>query len=263
VTGRVTGIGGVFFSCPDPEGLLTWYASALGLPTEEDGGVWFEWLELDGDRTARSVIHPLSATSDRLAPGTRPFMVRYRVDDLDAILTRLRETGDLVVGAPLENDDGRFGWVIDPDGQKVELWEPTARSAPPADGGGAATGIGGIFFKSEDRDALKQWYRSRLGVEPNDAGYVVFSWRKMDGRTGYLSWEVFASNTDYFDPSERPFMINLRVRDLDELRVRLIEDGVAHVDPGVEEYEYGKFGWIVDPAGIRIELWEPNDGAFD
>ena len=262
MSGRVTGIGGLFFRCADPDALREWYAAELGLEADPGGGIWFEWTDLAG-RPARTAIGPFPESTEYFVPGTQPFMVNYRVDDIDALLARLGEMDEQVIDPVLETDDGRFAWVIDPDGQKVELWEPSGSGDVAAARAGEATGIGGVFFKSADPAALEDWYRTRLGIEPDDAGYVVFSWRKADGANAYLSWAVFDAGTDYFDPSDFPLMINLRVRDLDAVRDRLETAGTVLVDPEIQEFEYGRFGWIVDPAGIRIELWEPRDAAFD
>ncbi len=121
------------------------------------------------------------------------------------------------------------------------------------------TGIGGIFFKSKDPDTLRQWYREHLGVESDGASGASFLWREADqpDRQGLTIWSAFPDNTRYFDPSKAPFMINYRVANLDWLLTQLREAGVE-IDPRVEEYEYGRFAWIMDPEGNRIELWEPS-----
>lgn len=120
------------------------------------------------------------------------------------------------------------------------------------------TGIGGVFFKASDPKALGAWYRDRLGINVGDEGYTVFTWRESDNPSeeGSTVWSLFPADTEYFNPSQSPFMINYRVDDLDALLVALREEGVS-VDDRVEEYEYGRFGWIIDPEGNRIELWEP------
>lgn len=120
------------------------------------------------------------------------------------------------------------------------------------------TGIGGIFFKSKDPDRLREWYREHLGIESDGANGASFSWREADNpnQEGMTAWSAFPETTRYFDPSTAPFMINYRVADLVWLVARLREEGVT-VDPKIEEHEYGKFGWIMDPEGNRIELWEP------
>lgn len=119
------------------------------------------------------------------------------------------------------------------------------------------TGIGGIFFKAKDPDKLREWYREHLGIEAESWGYH-FQWRddpQKDG--GTTVWSVFPDTSKYFGPSTQPFMINYRVADLTELLNELRAAGVE-VDPkSGDDSEYGKFGWVMDPEGNRIELWEP------
>ena len=118
------------------------------------------------------------------------------------------------------------------------------------------TGIGGVFFKARDRAAMIAWYREHLGMEPSGFGSVAFHWA--GERNGVTVWGPFEPDTKYFEPSTAPFMINYRVDDLDALLERLRAAGVT-VDDKVEEYDYGRFGWIMDPEGNRLELWEPTD----
>lgn len=119
-----------------------------------------------------------------------------------------------------------------------------------------ATGIGGVFFRSRDPEALYRWYEQHLGVtrEPGDG--VTFHWEC----PGETVWGIFPDDTTYFGPSRQSFMINFRVDNLDELLAALTTNGVE-VNPRCEEYPYGKFGWIVDPDGNRVELWEPTIGV--
>jgi predicted enzyme related to lactoylglutathione lyase len=119
------------------------------------------------------------------------------------------------------------------------------------------TGIGGIFFKSHDPEALKQWYVRHLGFPLNEDGGVTFSWEMDHRKKGATVWAPFPRQTDYFNPSEAPFMINYRVENLDALLAQLRKEGVT-VEERVEFYDYGRFGWIMDPEGNRIELWEPR-----
>jgi predicted enzyme related to lactoylglutathione lyase len=125
------------------------------------------------------------------------------------------------------------------------------------------TGIGGIFFKARDQEKLYQWYEKHLGVkrEPHGEG-VAFHWREAEHpeREGLTAWSIFKNDTKYFDPSGAPFMINYRVENLDELLEALRGEGVE-IDPKREDYEYGRFAWIMDPEGNRIELWEPPKGV--
>ena len=121
------------------------------------------------------------------------------------------------------------------------------------------TGIGGIFFKAKDQKKLSEWYDKHLGLSPDPSGGgVLLSWRELDDpeRVGMTAWSVFKDDTKYFDPSRAPFMINYRVDDLDALLETLRAEGVE-IDPKRENADYGRFAWIMDPEGNRIELWEP------
>jgi len=115
-------------------------------------------------------------------------------------------------------------------------------------------GIGGVFIKSKDADALRAWYREMLGVEIQEWGGAQF-W-STPGRT-YTVWSAFSAETKYFAPSERDVMVNLRVDDLDGLLAKLRAQG-AHVLDRREESADGKFGYVVDPDGTLLELWEPG-----
>jgi catechol 2,3-dioxygenase-like lactoylglutathione lyase family enzyme len=115
-------------------------------------------------------------------------------------------------------------------------------------------GLGGIFFKARDPDALRDWYREHLGLEVGDWGGVAFG--EDPSRPGFASWSPFEHDTTYFLPSEKPWMLNFRVDDLDALLAQLRAAGQP-VDERVKESEWGKFGWVMDPEGTRIELWEP------
>ena len=106
------------------------------------------------------------------------------------------------------------------------------------------------------------WYQEHLGIMPEgeDQPSAMFPWRESDNpdRLAYTVWAIFPRETQYFEPSLSPFMINFRVSDLNSVLKQLKTEGVK-VDDKVEEYDYGKFGWIMDPEGNRIELWEPKD----
>jgi len=115
-------------------------------------------------------------------------------------------------------------------------------------------GIGGIFFKAKDPARLKAWYREHLGLPTGEHGQTLFSSEADPG--GSLVWEPFAADTTYFEPSQAPFMINFRVKDLRAMLAQLRAAGAA-VDEKVQEESYGKFGWVMDPEGNRVELWEP------
>ena len=124
------------------------------------------------------------------------------------------------------------------------------------------TGIGGVFFKARDPKALGAWYRTHLGIGVEDWGGAAFRWKGPDNPDGVGTtvWSPFAADTSYFAPSSAPFMINYRVHDLHALLAALRSEGCT-VDDKVEESEYGKFGWVMDPEGNRIELWQPPAGS--
>lgn len=118
------------------------------------------------------------------------------------------------------------------------------------------TGIGGFFFKAKDAKALSAWYNRHLGIDAGDYGWA-FTWKDHHGNDGLTNWATFSDTTRYFEPSDKPFMQNFRVHDLDGLMEKLRSEGVTIIGTP-ESYDYGKFGWILDPEGNKIELWEPG-----
>ena len=120
------------------------------------------------------------------------------------------------------------------------------------------TGIGGVFIKSADPERLRAWYQRHLGLELQPWGGAVFLWR--DGgehaAEGATVWNVFDAGSTYFDPSPAGFMVNYRVDDLDAVLAALRAEG-CNVDERVEDGELGRFGWVMDPDGNRVELWQP------
>jgi catechol 2,3-dioxygenase-like lactoylglutathione lyase family enzyme len=123
------------------------------------------------------------------------------------------------------------------------------------------TGIGGIFFKAKEPKALGQWYARHLGIDVQPWGGAQFAWRDAADpeRAGSTAWSLFPADTKYLDPSTAPFMVNYRVADLDAMLAQLRAAGVQ-VDEKIEESEYGRFGWAMDPDGNRFELWQPPAG---
>jgi catechol 2,3-dioxygenase-like lactoylglutathione lyase family enzyme len=118
------------------------------------------------------------------------------------------------------------------------------------------TGIGGIFFKSADPKALGAWYRDHLGLDVNEWGGAIFRWGGPGSEEGATLWNPFPQTTKYLEPGSSSFMINFRVADLDALLAALRAEGCNVVDKA-QASEQGKFGWVVDPEGNKIELWEP------
>ncbi len=120
------------------------------------------------------------------------------------------------------------------------------------------TGIGGIFIKSKDPQRLRAWYREHLGIPVEEWGGASFRWQTPEhpNPDGTTVWSVMPAESKYFDPSPAPFMVNYRVEDLHALLATLRAER-CEVDEKVEESEFGKFGWVMDPDGNRVELWEP------
>ncbi len=122
------------------------------------------------------------------------------------------------------------------------------------------TGIGGVFFKSQNPKKLMAWYAKHLGFKTDPYG-ATFWWKDNQGNDCSTQWSPFANNTDYFEPSEKPFMQNFRVHDLKFLLNKLSQEGVTIIGD-MQTFDYGKFGWVLDPEGNKIELWQPNDSVF-
>jgi predicted enzyme related to lactoylglutathione lyase len=123
------------------------------------------------------------------------------------------------------------------------------------------TGIGGIFIKSADTARLRDWYQKHLGIPIEAWGGTAFRWAGTHnpGGHGTTVWSVFEASSNYFSPSQSPFMVNYRVEDLHALLAALRAEG-CQVEDKVDESEYGKFGWVIDPDGNKIELWQPPEG---
>jgi len=124
---RVTGIGGIFFHAKDPEGLRRWYRDHLGIDVQVWGGAAFPWTDDAGTPIGGTTAWSIGdAASAPFTPGTASFMVNYRVADLKALVPILVAEGCQIVDEVQESEYGIFAWVLDPEGNKVELWEPPA-----------------------------------------------------------------------------------------------------------------------------------------
>lgn len=124
---KVTGIGGVFFKVPgDPKELARWYETHLGMALEDFGGAVLKWPEDNANDGGLTVWHLAEKDSSWFAPSESSFMINYRVDDLGEMLENLKKAGVDIVQGPEEHENGRFVWILDPAGNKVELWEPKA-----------------------------------------------------------------------------------------------------------------------------------------
>ena len=123
------------------------------------------------------------------------------------------------------------------------------------------TGIGGIFFKAKDAATLRAWYKRHLGIDVQEWGGAAFTWADAEGKPvgGTTAWSIGSAESDQFAPSQAAFMINYRVDDVHALVKALKEEGCNVLDK-VDESEYGKFAWVIDPEGNKVELWQPPAG---
>jgi predicted enzyme related to lactoylglutathione lyase len=155
-------------------------------------------------------------------------------------------------------------WWCAVDFQKLRNWPSPPLSKSPQHLGDSmkrVTGIGGIFFKAKDPAALQAWYKRHLGIDVQDWGGTVFNWADGDGKpvAGSTVWTIGAADGDMFATSTVPFMVNYRVEDLHALVKVLREEGCNVLDK-VDDSEYGKFAWVIDPEGNKVELWQPPVG---
>jgi predicted enzyme related to lactoylglutathione lyase len=144
-----------------------------------------------------------------------------------------------------------------------EAGEITFLSPPPRIGGTMkrVTGIGGIFFKAKDAPSLQAWYKRHLGIDVQVWGGAAFEWTDAEGKpvAGTTAWCIDPQESDHFAPSSAPFMVNYRVEDLHAL-VKVLKEEGCNVLEKIEESEYGKFAWVIDPEGNKVELWQPPQG---
>jgi catechol 2,3-dioxygenase-like lactoylglutathione lyase family enzyme len=126
--GHITGVGGIFFKAKDPKALAAWYRDVLGMPLEAWGGAM---LRYDAPQHPPAVVwSAFPATTKYFAPSNGEFMINYAVDQMDAFLARLKEKGVTILKQTDDDPNGRFAWVLDPEGNKVELWEPKQPAKP-------------------------------------------------------------------------------------------------------------------------------------
>ena len=123
------------------------------------------------------------------------------------------------------------------------------------------TGIGGVFFKAKDAATLQAWYKRHLGIDVQPWGGAAFDWTDGAGQpvAGTTAWSIFSAQGDQFAPSMATFMVNYRVEDLHAL-VKALRDEGCNVLEKIDDSEYGKFAWVIDPEGNKVELWEPPVG---
>ncbi len=122
---KITGVGGVFLKCKtDSKALAAWYQQHLGMPLSDFGGAVLRWPDDKAEDGGLTVWHLAASDSKWFSPSESSFMINYRVDNLAGTLAQLQAAGVQVVGGPESHENGKFAWIMDPDGNKVELWEP-------------------------------------------------------------------------------------------------------------------------------------------
>ena len=269
---RVTGIGGIFFKANDPKALALWYEDHLGIGFGNNLYFSFSWRENDSASSpARSDLGIFSDKTDYFNPSQKQLMLNLRVENLEELLKTLKQEGVSVQDKTDKYAYGNFGWIVDPEGNKIELWEPIESGFGEDEKVASermknmtrVTGIGGIFFKGKESEKLSQWYIQHLEIPLTKYGHT-FKWKefydsKKDGNTVF---SIFTDTTKYFEPSQKDFMINFRVKNLENLLTEVKKEGVQTVGE-FEKYDYGNFGWIMDPEGNKIELWEPVDEKLE
>jgi len=125
---RVTAFGGIFFKSNAPKDLMAWYDKHLGLGSDAWGGKSFEWRDKDNpESVGQTVFNPFKEDTKKFAPSDVPYMFNFRVDDLDALIVQLKNDGVQIVGDVQDTEYGKFGWIMDPEGRKIELWQPPAK----------------------------------------------------------------------------------------------------------------------------------------
>ncbi len=123
------------------------------------------------------------------------------------------------------------------------------------------TGIGGIIFKSENPEKTREWYAKHLGFQNDDHG-TIFQWQNEKGEKGHTVWSPMQRDSSHFDDGDKDYILNLRVDDLDNILEEMRAEGVEQIGE-TQVYDYGRFAYVRDPDGMKVELWEPNDQAFE
>lgn len=256
----VNGLGGIFIKASDPKFLARWYEDHLGIDFGTSVYTTFNWKDNETGKLCHTDLSFMASDSTYFYPSDQEAMINLRVNDLDSLRIQLKTDKQQVIDKVEVHTYGRFGWVIDPEGNKVELWEPPVNtpaefSSIPVQG--PVTGIGGFFLKAADPQKLSDWYKKYFGIF-FDASSHVFNWQDpRDNSPASTVLSFFKMESTYFSPSFKSFMLNLRVTNVSELIERLKNLEVEIVGE-IQDYEYGKFGWFMDPDGNKVELWEPK-----
>ena len=241
---KVTGVGGVFFKSKDVAKLKDWYTQHLGFQVTEWGSV-MGWTDPKTNEGGQTAWNPFKETTDYYAPSTLPYMIDYRVHDVHALVDQLRKEGVTIAGGVDDTDYGKFAWIMDPEGRKIELWEPvgeTPETLPPA-WTDKVVGLGGIFFKSDDPNKMREWYKKHLNI---------------DGLLPPMTtWTALTNDDPFFAETDKPYVFSYRVRDIDDLIAQLRSAGVKTSDV-LTKPPIGKLAWAIDPDGNKVAFWQPS-----
>jgi predicted enzyme related to lactoylglutathione lyase len=257
----VNGIGGVFIKSPDPKYIARWYEDNLGIGFGTTSYFSFKWRDTqDQNNICHTVFSFFRDDTTYFYPGTNDIMLNFRVQNLDDLRIRLKNDGVQVIDKIESYEYGRFGWVMDPAGNKIELWEPLDEGFgdrnKPMELFEKVTGFGGVFLKMPDHSRMSNWYSKHFGLF--DSGNDTHKFATVDletGRKNHTIFSLFPETTAYYEPSDKSYMLNFRVRKIDSLIEELKSSGIRIIG-STENYDYGKFAWLLDPDGNKIELWE-------
>ena len=258
----VNGIGGVFIKATDPKFLSRWYEDNLGIGFGTNVYFSFKWRNVSTDKLCVTDLSFYPQLTTYFYPSDHDAMLNLRVDDLDTLRLQLKKDGFEVPDKVEAHDYGRFGWVIDPEGNKIELWEAVDEQFPdleqPMVFYGHTRMLGGVFIKCFDPKKMSDWYSKYFGLFQEQTAHI-FNWKtQYDNQPGSTVLSFFPEESEYFSPSTKRFMLNFCVQDLNGLLKELKSSEVPVIGEP-QTYEYGMFAWIMDPDGNKVELWEPKE----
>jgi len=259
----VTGIGGVFLKASEPRLLAGWYEENLGIGFGDSTYFSFKWRSFDKpEEICHTVFSFLPDDTDYFFPGDNDMMINLRVSDLDDLRIRLRQSGSEVIDKIESYSYGRFGWVVDPAGNKVELWDANDQGFENINKPMELThvaGISAIYQKTPDPNRMAKWYANYFGIFSSQETHA-FRVRDYENPSTITQMVLafYPDDSAYFNPSVKTSMISFRVRDLDTLLKQLRSSGLEVLEES-EKYKHGKFSWLMDPEGNKIELWEPAE----
>ena len=251
---KVTGLGGVFFKWREPKASAGWYREHLGIIPTYGNGSTMVWRDArESERLGFTAWSPFASDTDYFNPGKSPFMVNFRVDNVRLLLAELKAAGVRVDEKVDSYEYGKFGWIMDPEDNRVELWEPCKDLATnnqfdalPEGGQERTLGIADFSFKARDPEALQHWYSQHLGLSANARGDLAFSWRRLDEpeRVETTLFRPLAHDHEIFDGAENPYVVSYRVRDCGVITAGL--DRPFQQADGVV--------LLIDPEGSRLQL---------